>query len=330
MMNSAELAVVPICEIDGRDVVLSVNGGNSADSYHAHVAGGYIKTDPTWKFVFDWVNPSDTVMDLGANLGTFSVPLAAKGATVYGFEMLEENISHLKRSIDQNDLRTLNLVEGAVSDKPGFLGAGGFSAWGTVTEDSPNRVRAVVIDQWSIEAGIKKVDFIKIDIEGSEMAALRGARGLIERDKPDMVIEANVLTCGSAGYGYPDIIAFLETLGYSSFRIANGHLIESAPHPQPCIITDYFFSVRSRADIERRSPIPLVASSLQDEIDTIVEQDIYGRLHQAYVLAVESSLPSEVARNTAVSEKLEKWRRVEDDEDIIATLQLGAGVGVSV
>lgn len=329
MINSAQLAMVPICEIDGKDVFLSVNGGASADSYHAHVAGGYINTDPTWKFVFDWVNFGDTVFDLGANLGTFSVPLAAKGATVYGFEMLSENIAHLKRSINQNDLRTLTLVEGAVSDRPGTLGAGGFSAWGSVSEGSPNRVRAVVIDQWAKEAGLEKVDFMKIDIEGSEMAALRGARGVIERDKPDMVIEANVLTCGSSGYGYPDIIAFMESLGYSTYRIAKDHLIRSAPHPQPSIITDYFFSVKSKADVERRSPVPVDAPSMPDEIATIVEQGVYGRLHQAYVLAVESSLPSEVTRNPAVIEKLEMWRRVQDEEGVITTLQIGAGVHLS-
>lgn len=330
MKNSAELALVSICSIGDKDIVLSLDTGESADSYHAYIAQSNIELDPTWKFTFDWVKPGDTVIDLGANLGTFSVPLAAKGATVYGFEMLEANISHLKRSIEQNNLSTLHVVEGAVSDKPGYLGTSGTSAWGTVSDNSPDKVLAIVLDEWANEVGLEKLDFMKIDIEGSEMAALRGARSMITKFKPDMVIEANVMTCGHAGYGYPELIAFMAELGYRSYRIANGRINESARDPQPSLVTDYFFSAKPKKDVEERSPVAIGTLSLQEVIDTVVAQDNYDRIHRAYVLAIEDALPAGVIKAPAVIEKLAKWQSIQDDPQTIRALQIGAGVDVTV
>lgn len=329
MKSSAETKLVPLCEIGQKQVVLSVNIGADADVYHQHVAGGHVQHEHTWRYAFGWVNPGDVVLDLGANIGTISVALAAKGASVYGFEMLEENLAHLRSSIDANGLTALHLVEGAVSDYRGVIEIGGESAWGTLAPGSGKTVETVVIDQWAEEIGLDRLDFVKIDVEGSEMAALRGARELIQKYKPDMLIEANILTCGSSNYSYIEIMNFMENLGYHTYRISGDQIISPPLRPQECIYADYFFTTKSEADVADRSPFPVGKLSYEGVRSSIVQQGLYSRPHQAYVLTVADALPPEITTHPEVAELLKEWRKVDDSVELIEVLRIGAGITTS-
>src|SRR5690606_18094348 len=63
------------------------------------------------------------------------------------------------------------------------------------------------------------VHLIKLDIEGAELPALQGARELLARPAPGIVIEIGCDTCRAAGYEMEDIFAFLEPFGYVFQRI---------------------------------------------------------------------------------------------------------------
>jgi FkbM family methyltransferase len=53
---------------------------------------------------------------------------------------------------------------------------------------APRQVEAVALDEFVAEQGVGRVDFIKLDIEGAEPEALRGARAVIARDRPQLAV----------------------------------------------------------------------------------------------------------------------------------------------
>ncbi len=178
--------------------------------------------DAPWRFLMDWVRPDEVFFDLGANLGSFSIPLAVRGAHVHAFELLYANLDHMAKSVARNRLSNMSLVLAALWDSPGAVGFAGYSAWGTVYGDTCTYVATLTLDDYVRSRQLARVDVMKIDIEGSEKQALRGAAQLLERDHPDIVIECNVLACGNNGYSYQELLALLAQRGYRFYRLHAG------------------------------------------------------------------------------------------------------------
>ena len=140
------------------------------------------------------VRNGDIVLDVGGHLGTFTRFALNKGARlVVAFEPEPINIACFKKSL-LNEIRTgkVILVEAAAWDSSGTLsfelGPGVRSYAGRVVSDGGFTVRAVTIDETVERLGLDRVDFIKMDIEGSERAAAAGARETIARFGPRMAL----------------------------------------------------------------------------------------------------------------------------------------------
>ena len=61
-------------------------------------------------------------------------------------------------------------------------------------------VDAISFDEFATKAGIQKVDFIKMDVEGAELFALRGMSETLDRDGPTLLVEIRKDTFGRMGY----------------------------------------------------------------------------------------------------------------------------------
>lgn len=83
-------------------------------------------------------------------------------------------------------------------------------------------VRVGTLDNWLAEEKIDRVDFIKLDVEGAELSVLKGARELLARARPVLLIE--IAQTRTAGWGYDavEIVRFLENIGYLWFEILDG------------------------------------------------------------------------------------------------------------
>ncbi|EIM78862.1 FkbM family methyltransferase [Nitritalea halalkaliphila LW7] len=66
--------------------------------------------------------------------------------------------------------------------------------------------------------GIKRIDFIKIDIEGAELSALKGAEQTLRAHLPTLLLEVNKQACAAAGYTAEELLSFLRELGYRRFE----------------------------------------------------------------------------------------------------------------
>ncbi len=136
------------------------------------------------------VEPGDIVLDVGGHLGTFTRFALDHGAgKVVVLEPDERNIECFRRTF-ADDLRqgTVELVEAAAWHEEGVLRFGGAGATARVSDGGAVEVRAVTIDGLVEELGLPSIDFIKMDIEGAEVDALRGARQTLARFGPEMAL----------------------------------------------------------------------------------------------------------------------------------------------
>ncbi|MFH0869460.1 MAG: FkbM family methyltransferase [archaeon] len=129
------------------------------------------------KTIMDNVKEGDVVIDIGANLGFYTLLLARKvgpKGKVYAFEPDTEMFALLKKNVKANGFRNVKLFPMAVYDRSKTLSFSGYSSdvdSGFVSKEGARKVKAVSID--SLFAN-KRVDFIKMDIEGSEGMAFKG------------------------------------------------------------------------------------------------------------------------------------------------------------
>ena len=99
--------------------------------------------------------------------------------------------------------------------------------------------RAVTLDDYARGQGLSSVDLIKMDIEGAELFALRGARELLESSRPTILLEINRAHSQALGYHPEAIWNLLKSYGYTAASHAIGHTPESS------------LEIESLADVDR-------------------------------------------------------------------------------
>lgn len=204
-------------------------------------------------FVRRTVKPGQTALDIGAHCGLFTVTMAALvGPTgkVYAFEPLERNAELLERSVIENRFDDRVIVErAAISDRvgqgqlvslPNALNSGGSYLLERKADVPPGHVvetvRLIALDTYPLR---RPVNFIKIDIEGAEPLALRGAQALLQTDRPIILSELNPIQLKQvSGCSAAEFVSQVESYGYDG-HILEGHRLVRRP------ITDDRDEIRS-------------------------------------------------------------------------------------
>jgi FkbM family methyltransferase len=167
------------------------------------VAGSYEPDER--KFILEILKAGDIAIDIGANIGFFSMLMADRvGPTghVYAFEPLPRNASLLEQSVAENDFQGLITTErSAIGDHVGKLElispivtdnwGGPYLRIGQAVVPSGHQltmVPVIKLDEYPLR---RPVSFIKLDAEGAELLALRGARTLLKTDQPTVLAELN-------------------------------------------------------------------------------------------------------------------------------------------
>lgn len=136
----------------------------------------------------DFCESNDTVMDIGADHGFYSLLAATEvgaGGTVIAFEAHPRAAEGLRRNLSETDLdATLCPEEMAVSDMSGNVSFdhNSLSSGGEVV------VPATTIDDYCATTKIRP-GILKIDVEGAEEMVLKGGEKEISRSRPKMLIE---------------------------------------------------------------------------------------------------------------------------------------------
>lgn len=149
--------------------------------------------------------PGRTFVDVGANVGGFSVRAAKKGMKVIALEPQKEVRRVLLTNAALNDVE-VKVFPYAVSDTDGLVKLEGAGGTAHVSDSGDKAVSAVRLDSVIKEP----VDLLKIDVEGHELAVLRGARELLRSSRPDVYLEQHIRVAGSER-----CLDYLRSLGYS-------------------------------------------------------------------------------------------------------------------
>lgn len=128
------------------------------------------------------VHANATFVDIGANIGAHTIAMAASGAAqhVYAFEAAPQNLLLLDESVRLNSLESrITIYAAALGAQTGFVRLGHTlhaNQGGLHHTERPGGVQIPRVALDSALWPIARPTFVKVDIEGSECAALRGAR----------------------------------------------------------------------------------------------------------------------------------------------------------
>jgi len=179
------------------------------------------------------VKPGDVFLDLGANIGYFSLLVAnnSPSVRVISFEPVASLFQNMNDNISLNNIKNISTVNAAVGEISGeeelFVSAPdnlGMSSFHQPENYSGNkeRVKVVSIDDWFKTSRLPKIDLIKLDIEGSELGALKGMKGVLQKEKPILIVEVNPETLSMFNLKPSDIYDYLKQLNFEGFLILEG------------------------------------------------------------------------------------------------------------
>lgn len=219
---------------DGRRVTALVDSTAGDPVTEALANGQGVPSQDLVALMLDVVRPGQLVLDLGAHIGTFALAAAAAGCSVLAVEASSDNAALLRASASGNRFRGLRVVAAAAADRPGWVEFCPRGPWGHVATpavDLPRqKVLAVTVDELLTELGLPVPSFVKMDIEGSEIAALRGMRRLLERDDaPPVLYESNGHTLAFFDTSPEQLVGEFDALGYTSYLVEADRLVRIEP-----------------------------------------------------------------------------------------------------
>lgn len=175
-------------------------------------------------------------LDVGANQGEFSIAAAriAQRGKIIAFEPVSEYQERLVENIRLNDFENVQVIFAALGEKAGSFPiydqqenfADGTRNEGLPTlfatgsrRDAREMVPVKKLDDVLSELRISRVDVIKLDIEGAEWIALRGAANTLASCRPTLILEIGRGTCRAAGYEPEALVEWIAGLNYRIEKI---------------------------------------------------------------------------------------------------------------
>jgi FkbM family methyltransferase len=163
-----------------------------------------------------------TCIDAGAHIGYMTLLMAhevGRDGHVFAFEPSSENCGRLRTNLALNAVENATVVQAVVSSTAGAatLGSGpsSFEHHLDVSSTQASVVESVTLDAYFVD---KRVDFVKLDVEGAEELAVKGMYAVLARDKPTLLIE---------DHGAPTTAAkaILASLSYLFTDVDSAHVL---------------------------------------------------------------------------------------------------------
>ena len=216
--------------------VVAYDGGRSKIEVDVRTPFGYSiyrygLEDSDIAFVKSRLEPGALFVDGGAHIGLFTLAAAAQvgpAGRVIAFEPAQETRRNLIRNIELSGFTWVDVRSNALADRcesREFL-TFGEQAWGSSSFAPPKELpgaRREVVETVTLDSALEGVDrarirLVKLDLEGAELAALTGARNLLETVRPDLLIEAEPEHLARQGASVSEIFALLNEYGYRIYR----------------------------------------------------------------------------------------------------------------
>ena len=193
------------------------------------------------------------ILDIGANVGIYTLPFSrmCSDGQIYAFEPDPENFRQLTNNINLNKLKNVHLFDFAMQDNPDvtelefhikrsidgdkLINNGLSTLERTSYHNVANcKVTCSTIDKFVKAHNLERLDFIKMDVEGSEYKVLSGSKKSINEHSP--IIQYEYVTTHDKRIGYSNTkkcFEFLKKMGYRQYVIKNDvRLVELKEYDQ--------------------------------------------------------------------------------------------------
>jgi FkbM family methyltransferase len=175
--------------------------------------------------------PGGIMLDIGANIGWYSVVMAKEcGLRVFAFEPHPFNFSMLKDNIRINNTKNVFAFQNALADREGRMKLHVYKSYNMGRHSlvdhgktgKYHEVDTISIDGFMAKQGMENepVELFKIDIEGFEMAALRGARNTLHRTRY-VFSEFSPAIMQSIGESAAEYVDLMQERGFYAYIINN-------------------------------------------------------------------------------------------------------------
>ena len=198
-------------------------------------------SEPELHYLQKFVGKGDIFVDVGANIGLFTLKAAPHAARVVAVEPGEAAGTQLDANVALNGFSNVAVVRKALSDKPGTaelhhnpLGDDpqAFSLISDGTDSGSEQVEVTTLDTLVQGLNLPRVDCIKIDVEGAEGMVIAGGMETISAYHPTVIFEINCPTLHKAGGDPASAWNALAGLGYEFYRMQeNGTLLALPVRP---------------------------------------------------------------------------------------------------
>lgn len=181
----------------------------------------------------EFLRPGMTYIDAGANEGLYTLFAArrvGRNGRVVAIEPSPRERERLRENVRTNRLRNVELCDFALSDKGGdaILAIAGYGHEGQntlgdrvsnplVQTEHHERVQLTTLDRLVSELELKRVDAVKLDVEGSEVQVMRGGAETIARFRPVIQLEVEEHALALQGNTRAELVDTIDSLGYEVF-----------------------------------------------------------------------------------------------------------------
>lgn len=191
-------------------------------------ATGFVHESPELEAICKRLGHLSVVVDVGANIGTFAIPvMRTTAARIIAIEPASSTFRLLNDNVRRNKAdHAVTTIQAAIGEVAGnvVITTDSQSANYVLSDqDAPRtgqeRVPLVTLD--TLLMNESQVDFIKVDVEGFELNVMRGARETLARHAPAVLLEVESRWTARFGYRPEDIFAFMAEAGYTYQTLAS-------------------------------------------------------------------------------------------------------------
>ena len=201
---------------------------------HGRRIFAYGYCEPAARAMRSLLRPGDVAIDAGANIGLISLVAAVavgQDGHVIACEPSPGTAAILRSNVERNRFERIDVRQVAVAERAGSLPMHVFAPGSGVSSFAPAdsgtgdlvEVPVATLDELAGDL-IDRVRVVKIDVEGAEVRALRGASGLLQRVRPDFIVEVEPDHLARQGSSIEELRLIFEDAGYVGCSIEGARL----------------------------------------------------------------------------------------------------------
>jgi FkbM family methyltransferase len=152
--------------------------------------------EPYVQYILDSeIKETDVLVDVGANIGIYALAYSKKVKKIIAFEPHPKCVEMIRKSIKLNKVSNIELIEKAVGDSRSRVKLGlsvvPMTSGILMHDKVESSIEADMIDLDTELLTKEKIDWILIDVEGFEVNVLNGAKSILSKHSPRIIVESN-------------------------------------------------------------------------------------------------------------------------------------------